>query len=78
MNHPNEPSARRRRLDLRLDDLVLHGVTNKPCDRMDVEFSHEISTVGFGGLNADIKDRSHFLGGPSFGNQLNHLSLSGG
>jgi len=45
-------------------------------DAVDVQFFHQISAMGFGGLDTDVKLGCHFFGGAPFGNELEDFTLA--
>ena len=50
-----------------LNDPVPHGIKRKVGDRMQVEFAHQVCTMSFRRLDAEVKGRGNFFGGLSFG-----------
>jgi len=59
-----------------LHDSVANGVKRKVCDRMQVQFAHQVGSVSFRGLDAETKGNSDFLRGLAFGNELNHFPFT--
>lgn len=60
---------------LRLDQPVSDGVADQTGCVMDIEFLHQVGTVGFRGLDTDVEQRSDFLGGFSLSHQLQYLAF---
>jgi hypothetical protein len=50
-----------------LNDPVTHGVARQVGNGMQVEFAHQVSAVGLGGLDAKMKRYSDLFAGFSFG-----------
>ena len=60
-----------------LDDAVADGVEREIGDGVEIEFSHQVGAVSFGGFDAQAKSRGDLFSGFSFGDQLNHFALAG-
>src|ERR1700674_1097407 len=61
----------------RLDDLILYSVTDYLADGMHLEFSHDVSPMSFGCLNAYSESHRHFLTAFPFSEKLYNFALAG-
>jgi hypothetical protein len=50
-----------------LDDVVSDGVQDQFGEGVEVEFEHDVGAVGFGGVDADVKEIGDFLVAFAFG-----------
>lgn len=59
-----------------LNNFVADGVADKLADGAEIEFAHEVGAMSLGGLDADAEMLGHFLGAPTFGDELKNLMFA--
>ena len=56
--------------ELCFDDVVADGVVDEFGEGMEIEFEHDVGTMGLSGVNADAEKGGNFLIGFAFGEEL--------
>ena len=59
-----------------MDDFVADGVHDEVGEGAEVEFEHDVGTMNFGGVDADIEDRGDLLIGFAFGDELEDFAFA--
>ena len=56
------------------DDFLSNGVEDDFRGIVQIEFLHQMHSMGFDGIRADLEQRGYFFIGVPFGQQLKHFS----
>ena len=63
------------RLSLSLNNMIPDRVTDEFCNRMTIQFPHNVRPVGVDRFDAEIQHRRHFLGALAFRQKLHDFSF---